>query len=345
MPAPPRPDQLIDIVYESCCLRGNPLGDPHVRSFPVYLPPQYAADPERRFPVAWYLVGYTGWGEMKVRKARAWGETLPDELDRLMTSADPEARIEPMIVAFPDCFTRFGGSQYRNSPVTGRYEDYLANELVGEVDRRLRTVAQASHRAVLGKSSGGYGALLMGMWHPDVFSMVCSTAGDTYFEYSCAPEIAKTFQVLRQHGGVQGFVDQFFGKRSHDGRDIAAMMTIAYAQAYSPNTDVAIIQADLPFDQRTGELIDAVWQRWRACDPVNMVAKHADALRSLSLLYLDAGTRDEWYLDAGQRIFASRLRDHGIPHTLEEFDGGHMNIDYRIADSLRRIGRTLNAES
>ena len=340
MPAPRRNQQLIDVVHTSEVLEGNPLGDPHVREFPVYLPPQYVTEPDRRFPVAWLLAGYTGWAGMKVKKEKAWEEPLPHVLDRLMTSDGDEA-LEPMIVVFPDCFTRFGGSQFRNSPVTGRYEDYLVHELVPFIDGRFRTIPDRSHRAVLGKSSGGYGAMIMGMWHPDVFGMICSTAGDSYFEYCCPGDIGKTFQALRKHDGAEGFVEHFFGKRSKSGHDIGAMMIIAYAQCYSPNPDVPGIFADLPFDLDSGELRADVWDKWLACDPVRMVEEHAEALRSLELIYLDAGTRDEWALDVGQRIVASRLEQHGIDYQLEEFEGGHMNIDHRIPVSLRRISETI----
>ncbi len=342
MPAPTRPGQLVDITVTSSVLADNFLGDPAIRTFPVYLPPHYESEPERRFAVAWLLTGYTGWGEMKARVQRAWSEPLPDRLDRLMTlPADDPEHIAPMIVAFPDCFTRFGGSQYRNSPVTGRYEDYLVEELVPAVDARFRTLADRDHRAVFGKSSGGYGAMIMGMWHPEVFSMVCSTAGDSYFPLCCPGDIGKTYHRFRKCGGPVAFVEAFFASHSRSGSDIAAMMIIAYAQAYSPNKDVPVLFADLPFDTETGELVESVWNRWLACDPVNMVADHAEALRSLRLLYLDAGTRDEWYLDAGQRIFASRLVAHDIAYELEEFDGGHMSIDYRIPVSLRKIGQAL----
>ncbi len=341
MPAPRRANQLVYVVHESEVLADNPLGDPHVREFPVYLPPQYDAEPDRRFPVTWLLAGYTGWASMKATKERAWAESLPDELDRRMTSDDPDERLEPMIVAFADCFTRFGGSQFRNSPVTGRYEDYLVGELVPFVDERFRTIADRDHRAVMGKSSGGYGAMIMGMWHPDVFGLVCSTAGDSYFPYCCTGDIGKTFQELRKHGGPEAFVEQFFDKRKKGGRDIAAMMIIAYAQCYSPNPAVPGTFADMPFDLETGELIDEVWARWLACDPVNMVAHHVDALKSLKLLFLDAGRRDEWYLDVGQRIVAKRLSDHGISYEFEEFSGGHMDIDHRIGASVRRISEAL----
>lgn len=340
MPAPKRPNQLIDVVHSSTVLADNPLGDPHIREFPVYLPPQYDTDPDRRFAVAWLLAGYTGWGGMKAKKERPWEETLPDLLDRLMTS-DGDDALTPMIVVFPDCFTRFGGSQYRNSPVTGRYEDYLVTELVPFIDNSFRTLADRDHRAVMGKSSGGYGAMIMGMWHPDVFGLVCSTAGDSYFEYCCAGDLGKTFQVLRQHGGAAAFVEDFHQNPNKSGRDIAAMMIIACAQAYSPNPAVDAIFADLPIDLATGERRADVWERWRECDPVEMVANHVDALKSLRLLYLDAGTKDEWYLDVGQRIVASRLRKHQVEHELEEFDGGHMNIDFRIAVSLAKIGAAL----
>ena len=344
MPAPPRSDQLVDITLASEVLRNNPLGDPATRRFPVYLPPQYTAEPERRFPVAWLLAGYTGWGEMKARSQKAWTEPLPDRLDRLMQlPADDPQHVAPLIVAFPDCFTRFGGSQYRNSPVTGRYEDYLIEELVPAIDRRLRTVADRDHRAVLGKSSGGYGAMIQVMRHPEVFGLMCSTAGDSYFPICCPSDLGKACQRFRAHGGPAGFVAHFFATDSRKSDDFAAMMVIAYAQAYSPNPEVPVFFADLPIDLETGEIVDHVWQRWLACDPVNMVANHVQALRSTRLIFLDAGTRDEWCLDVGQRVFGSRLRDHGVDYQFEEFDGGHLGIDHRIPESLRRIGRAIQS--
>ncbi|MFZ4576847.1 MAG: alpha/beta hydrolase [Myxococcota bacterium] len=340
MPAPRARRQLHDVVHDSAALRGNPLGDPHIRQFPVYVPPQYDTQPQRRFPVAWLLSGYGGWGELKATTVRAWEETLPDQLDAWMTSGE----IEPMIVAFPDGFTRFGGAQYRDSPATGRYGAYLADELVAEVDARFRTIPDRSHRAVFGKSSGGYGALVMGMTRPEVFGLVCATAADSYFPVSCPGDFGKAFQVFRKWGGPAPFARAFPTNRKRGGNDFSAMMILAYAQCYSPNLEVPEILADLPFDMETGELVDAVWRKWLACDPVEMVQHHVDALKSLELLYLDAGTSDEWYLDVGHRVLASRLRAHGIPHVIEEFEGGHMNIDFRTVESLRQLTRVWRSK-
>ena len=337
MPAIPERQALRYVVVDSLVLRGNPLGDPHVRRFPVYVPPQYDTEPDRRFPVVWSLAGYGGWGEQKVTELKAWEEPLPDQLDRLMRSGE----LEPAIIAFPDCFTRFGGSQYRNSAGTGRYSDYLADELVSAVDARFRTVAERDSRAVMGKSSGGYGALMMAMLRPDIFGLCCATAADSYFPLSCVPDFGKALQVFHRHGGPEGFLEAFFAKRTHGGTDFTAMMVLAYAQCYSPNAQVPVFGADLPFDQETGEMITPTWRRWLACDPVTMVEGHVEALRSMRLLFLDAGTSDEWFLNLGHRVLASRLRHHEIPFEFEEFDGGHMGVGHRVFDSLRHITAVL----
>jgi enterochelin esterase-like enzyme len=335
MPAIGR-DAIIHLSVDSACLQGNLLGDPTRRLLPVYLPPQYHSEPQRRFAVVYYLAGYMGWGAMKLQD-KAWEEPLWQTLDRLIG----DGTLPPLIVAFPDCFTRFGGAQYRNSVVLGGYLDHLCDELVAVVDGQLRTLAHRDCRGVMGKSSGGYGALLAAAERPDVFGHACSTAGDSAFELSYRLDLGKCFQQIRKHGSPAAFVEQFFAKPARSGGDITAMMIIAYAQAYSPNPHVPVVYCDLPFDLQTGALVDSVWQRWLACDPVHFGPARADALRSLRTLYLDAGTADEWCLDVGHRILQAALQRADVPCQLEEFEGGHMGIDHRIAVSLQRIAANL----
>jgi len=131
------------LEIESRVLRGNPLGDPHLRRTPVYLPPSY---PKGRYPVFFMLTGFTGFGELMIKR-QAWSEALPERLDRLIRTK----KMGEAIVVMPDCFTRLGGSQYLNSTATGRYEDHVVRELVPAIDARYRTNRR---RAVLGKSSG-----------------------------------------------------------------------------------------------------------------------------------------------------------------------------------------------
>jgi enterochelin esterase family protein len=250
-----------------------------------------------------------------------------------MTGGD----LEPVIIAFPNCFTRMGGTQYRNSPATGRWADHLCEELVPAVDAQFRTLPGRQRRGVMGKSSGGYGALVLGMTRPDLFGLVCATAADSYFPLTVIADLGKAHQSLRKAGGVDAFLRKFADKRSKSSHDLTTLMVLCYAQCYSPDPSVPGLRAQLPFDLETGEIRGDIWQRWLECDPVQMVARHGEALASLRLLYLDAGTSDEWILDAGHRVLATRLTEQGIAFEFEEFEGGHMNIDWRIEHSLRRM--------
>lgn len=144
----------------SDALRGNPLGDPFVRRVPVYLPPGYA-DSSQRYPSAYVLTGFTGRGAMLLNDA-AWDENIAERMDRLIA----QGKVRPMILVMPDCFTRIGGSQYINSSAVGNYEDHVVKELVPFVDGKYRTLAHRDHRAVVGKSSGGYGSVILAMRNP-----------------------------------------------------------------------------------------------------------------------------------------------------------------------------------
>ncbi|MBN1965312.1 MAG: esterase, partial [Anaerolineae bacterium] len=154
------PGRVEQLTLTSDVLRENPLGDPYDRTLPVYLPPGYDGGDACRYPVIVMLTGYSGSGP-QLLNVRAWDESLPQQLDRLIGSG----QMRPAIVVMPDCFTRYGGSQYLNSSALGRYEDYLIDEIVPFVDAHYRTLTDRAHRGVIGKSSGGYGALVQAMRH------------------------------------------------------------------------------------------------------------------------------------------------------------------------------------
>src|SRR5205085_3087059 len=110
----------------------------------------------------------------------------------------------------------------------------------------------------------------------------------------------------------------------------------AYAAAYSPDPHDPT-KVLLPFDVETGRTRDDVWARWLEHDPVRMVAGHADALRSMRRIYLDAGRSDEWFLDLGAQAFASELDKIGVSHSLELFEGKHGGITYRYPGAIREL--------
>jgi len=321
---------------DSEVLKDNHLGDPHVRPLWVYTPPGYDAEPDRRYACVYVIQGLTGQLDMW-RNREPFRPNFPEEVDELFASGGAP----PTLVAFVDCWTSLGGSQFVNSPGTGRYQDFLCDEVVPFVDEGYRTVSNRDHRGIQGKSSGGYGAMVVPMMRADVFGALASHAGDALFGACYLPEFRETVRTLREHydGSYDRFWEDFrsrpaFTKKTDD----TLLNDWCMAACYSADEDGTV---RLPFDPATGILIDEVWQRWLELDPVRMVPKHADELRSMRAIWLDGGTKDEWYLDNGAVAVSKQLEPIGVEHTLELFDAGHMSIGYRYPRSLAFLAEAL----
>ncbi|HKS78866.1 MAG TPA: alpha/beta hydrolase-fold protein, partial [Gaiellaceae bacterium] len=209
-------------------------------------------------------------------------------------------------------------------------------------DARYRTFAEPAHRGLTGKSSGGYGAMVVPMLRPDVFGGLATHAGDAVFEHCYLREFPDTLRALRNEyeGSYETFWEEFrsrpgFTKQS----DYPLVNTYAMAACYSANEDGSV---DLPFDLDSGLLRDDVWQRWLAWDPVRMAPRHAEALRSMRAIYIDAGTRDEFFLDLGAEAFRRELEKLGITDIFFElFDAGHGAIEYRYPLAIRYLAERL----
>ena len=334
-------------TFESKILKDNPLKDPYIRDFPVYLPPSYFISAKKKFPVTFLISGFTGKGIMNLNVSFL-SENIQQRLDRLISSG----KMKEMIVVMPDCITKFGGSQFINSAATGRYEDYVINELVPFIDSKFRTIPVSTSRAICGKSSGGYGAAVLSMKNPDVFGLMSSTAGDMAFEYCYMPEFPKALVGFEQfgkgHKGVANFIknklnfDMPKPKYFHD-----MLNAIGMASCYSPNPSGLKSKGynfDLPYDVNTGELDEKVFNKWLTNDPVRMVKKYSKNLKKLKLIYVDAGIRDEFNLHAGARIFCEKLKMNKIKYIHEEFDAGHMNIPFRYDRVFEIISKHIKSE-
>jgi len=330
------PVEIIEV--DSALLRDNPLGDPARRRVPVILPPDYAAS-DTAYPTVYFLAGFSGGGVYTLNES-LWGESLAQRVERLMTSG----AVAPMIVVVPDCITRFGGSQYIDSAATGSYAAHLTDELVPLIDARFRTRATREQRAVMGKSSGGYGATILAMRHPDLFGLAVDHSGDKYFEHCYRADIPRCVGALdRYDHSVENFLREFPHPAAQRGRDWFTLVNmLAMASCYSPNP-AAPGGFDLPFDTASGEMRDDVWRRWLAHDPVHLAAGHAAALRTLRCYSLDCGRWDEHHLQYGNRVYTERLRALEIPYQYDEFDGGHMNTAHRYDISLALLSRHFAA--
>jgi S-formylglutathione hydrolase FrmB len=333
-PGPPweRPlrGTLDRLMVESERLAGNPLGDPARRPLWVYRAPGVADDP---VPAVYVIQGFFGQLDM-------WANHVPFEpnmlerLDAMFADGD----CPPALVVFVDAWTSYGGSQFINSTSTGPYMDYLCDEVVPFVDERYPALRGREHRGLTGKSSGGYGAMVVPMLRPDVFGALASHAGDALFECCYLPNFPQIARKLRDD--FEGSWDVVWERiRAADHFDFDRFENAdmyGYAAAYSPDPQQPG-KALMPFELTTGRLIDDVWAQWLDWDPVRMAPRHADALRSMRRIHLESGKRDEWYLDLGAQAFAAELDKLGVEHTLELFDGRHGGIGYRYPGAIREL--------
>lgn len=336
LPGPPweRPlgGTLDRLTVHSELLEGNPLGDPARRPLYVYRPPGAG---DTRLPAVYVIQGFTGQLDMWFTR-EAFEVTNIERYDALFAGGD----CPPAILVFVDAWTSLGGSQFINSPALGPYMDYLCDEVVPFVDARYPTLADRDHRAIAGKSSGGYGAMVVPMHRPDTFGALASHAGDSLFECSMLPRFPHIVRTLRDQfdGSYEVLFAQMRQAPQFDFHRFGeAVEMYAYAAAYSPDPHDPTAPPRMPFDLRTGRLIDDVWAEWLDHDPVRMVPRHADALRSMRRIYLDAGRSDEAFLDLGAQAVSDELTAAEIDHTLELFEGRHGGISHRYPRGIREL--------
>lgn len=318
-------------IHQSVVLEANPLGDPVERDIFVYLPPGRGTDDCKDLPLILLLPGFVGRGRGMLAD-NLYSPAIDDRMTRLIAAGCP-----PAVLALPDCSTALGGSQYINSSAVGSYQDYLVKELIPYLRDRLGT----GKTGVAGKSSGGYGALRLGMEAPSVVSAVACHSGDCYFEYGYLPDVPKAAAAIAAAGSVEAFLENFHAKEKKTSEQIITLSILAMSACYSPRDGGP--SYDLPFDVDTGRFRADVFDRWLRHDPFRMVEHHVDALRSLDLLFIDVGNHDEFHLQLGARLLRDRLRELGIEHRYEEFDDGHFSTSYRYETSLPLLATALSA--
>ena len=321
---------LYEHVFVSEALRGNPLGDPHERPLWVWTPPDYG-EREQRYPSVYVLQGFTGQVDMW-RNRLPFRPTFPELLD---------AAALPCVVVFVDTWTSVGGSQFVDSPAIGRYHTYISEEVVPWIDSRYSTLASRDHRGVMGKSSGGYGAAVTAMLRPDLFGGFASHAGGGIFEVSIRPFFREAARTLRDlyGGSVERWLEDF-GSRPAFSRpnDNHLLLQWGFSAAYSRTPEIS-----LPYDVATAEVIPELWEQWLEWDYPRLVPRCSDALRSMRAIYVDAGTRDEWFLDLTAEWLRRRLTELDVRDLhVELFDAGHAEIEYRYPLGLRYLVERLS---
>lgn len=252
-------------------------------------------DRARAYPTVYVLHSF-------MRSARSWfnvepfERSYPEEID----AAAPDA-----VIVLVDGWTDLGGGQW-----LGEHADYLRETVIPFVEERY---PGNGLRALQGKSSGGYGAVVHALERPDLFHAFAAHAPDALFEVTLAHDFPEAARAIR------------------DGRsdDLHALVVRSLAHAFSDDA--------LPFDLETAELVPEVWERWLAHDPVRLVRVRADALRGLRGVWLDAGDADEYHFDFGVRVLRRELLAAGFDEErlrFEIFPGGHRGVSWRYPLSL-----------
>jgi S-formylglutathione hydrolase len=321
-------------------LEDTVTGENPDRTVAVYLPPSYAASTERRYPVLYLLHGIGGthadW-TAGTSAARPWG-SIQDVMNRGIAVG----RISELIVVAPDQRTIGGGSFYTNSEATGNWEDFTVIDLIGHVDETYRTLDQASSRGVTGHSMGGYGAITLGMKHPDVFQVV----------YGMNAALLGWAADLEADN--PGYVTAASATPAtlNPRVDFYTASLLCVAQAFSPNRDHPPFFADLPFEQQDGRMrpFESAHEQWTAKMPLYMVPGYVDNLRSLRALRFDSARSDQYtHIHPTNRALSERLIELSVPHVFEGYNGDHRNRMWgeegRLAtEVLPFFSRMLDAE-
>jgi S-formylglutathione hydrolase FrmB len=316
--------RLVREKVHSPALEKNVTQEATDRAVSIYLPPSYDSSPNNRYPVVYLLHGIGDTDETWTTpwlKDAPW-QSLPDVMNRGIA----ERRFGEMIVVMPDARTNWGGSFYTNSSATGNWEDFIVSDLVHYIDGKYRTLARPESRGIAGHSMGGYGAIKLGMKHPEVYSVV----------YGINPAVLGWGQDVSSENPAFDFLLTKQPKTAEEAvkGGFYALGIIVVAQAFSPNVNQPGTFADLPFKRVDGKIEKAepAYTRWTENMPVYMVDKYVANLKKLRGLKFDSGYEDEFkHIPPTSRALSAALTKSGVNHVFEEYNGDHRN---------RMMGRT-----
>jgi len=285
-------------------LEGNLMKESDSPEVSIYLPPGYLTDRTRRFPVVYVLHGYTG------TDLSYFGSNAQRQLHVVADRVFTTGAAREMILVMPNCMNAYGGCMYTNSPTSGYWEDYIADDLVAFMDKNYRTIARRDARGLAGHSMGGYGTFKIGMKRPDVFaalyalSSCCLNEGTVRPGRGGQPSAAESITSPEQARGNRG-----------------AQGSLARAAAWAPNPDNPPLYLDLP--TKNGQVVPEVAVKFAANSPVATLDQFVPNLKKYKAIAIDIGLQDT--LLASNELMVARLKRFGVPHTFETYEGDHGN--------------------
>jgi enterochelin esterase-like enzyme len=278
-------------------LEGNLEGNATTREAMVVLPPSYATDPNRRFPVVYYLHGFA-----------ISGRDFYDFMQVPTAVATNAAAGNEFIVVVPDTLTKMGGSMYSSSVTTGDFRQFVAKDLVEYIDSNYRTIATREGRGLAGHSMGGYGTWVVGMNYPEVFDSIWAQSACCVSPRTETVESAKAMAAVP----IETVDDAGFGMRAG----------LASAVAWAPNPKNPPYFVDFPIAE-DGTIDPLVIAKWANNSPLAMLAGHVGALKSFDAIGADVGDKDGLVTD--DTLIHKELEKFGIAHEWAIYEGDHVN--------------------
>jgi S-formylglutathione hydrolase FrmB len=303
-----KPVTVEHIKVHGAALENNLEGDAVDRDVFVFLPPGYAKEKHRRYPVVYAMHGYSIGAEQWTHEIH-----VPQTIEGAFAEGAKE-----MIVVLPDSKTVHNGSMYSSSATTGDFEQFIARDLIAYIDAHYRTIPNRLSRGLVGHSMGGYGAARIGMKHADVF-------GSLYIMSPCClsvrppgpanPELEKTLEAVKTPEDSAKL--PFFPR---------AML--ASAAAWSPDPKNPPLYLDLPF--KDGAPQPDVLAKWAANAPLAFVDQYIGQLRQYRAIAIDVGDKDGLRIDAGK--LHDVLDKYQIANSFETYPGTHTSA---VADRFQ----------
>ena len=299
----------LDVIeFSSRTLQSNPLHDPADRRVAVFVPDQITN--HAGLPVVYYLPGFGASSENFIKddeKWRAFTQQLADE-------------VVPVLLVVVDGRNRWGGSQYLNSPAQGNYADYICDEIVPMIEARYPAAANQPLRIIAGHSSGGYGALRLGMLRPKLFAGVVALSPDSDFPLSHLP-------LVKMSGVTNVLLEQIKSCMAAEmNTPVPTNGSLKYVMglsaAYAPVGRWHPGQFEWLFDDR-GRFREPVWQRWLDNDPLTLVRRDPHAFRPDQAIYLDGAAQDAFKANIGARKIYEALAGRPARCVFYEPPGKH----------------------
>jgi S-formylglutathione hydrolase FrmB len=309
---------VIEIVARK--LEGNPLGDSTVRRAAVLSPDDTPAD--RPLPLVIYL---PGWGGSPDESVNNHPRSIQASVVQRMASHG-----SPLRIAVVDGRSRYGGSQFINSPATGNYADYVVEDVLREIERKYATTKD--RRFIGGHSSGGYGALMLAMSHKREFNGVIALSPDSDFETTHKPIVQEPSVRATTQTDVEAAMAPL--RKYRLPRDGTALLVMGLSANYAATRNRPG-RFEWLYDDR-GQWREDVWQRWVALDPLTLVQRDPKAFDRSEPVYLDGAQFDEYGANLGARRIYDVLKARSQTVTFYESPGHHSDaLSERLERGLR----------